>query len=267
MANSRLGLRTRPGVIRGYTEATAIDRDVQSFLTASGITDTNQINAIIKLVADLKEYNLWVKLNCIYPFIGGSSSSHAINLKSPGTNDLTFSGGWTHDANGADPNGTTAFANTTFTPVTLPLNSIHLSVYNREEFNGGVEMGSTTASNAGIDAQVVSRLSNINFSSLNALGVAGFSQSISTGLCIVNRTSSSGFSYFRNNVKTSVTLSSSSANSVSIYIAARNANGTAELYEPRQKAFSSIGQGLTDTEASNLYTAVQAFQTTLGRQV
>lgn len=267
MANGRLGLRTRPGVIRGYTEAFAIDSDVQAFVTASGITSANQINAIIELVADLKAYGLWNKLNCIYPFIGGSSSSHAVNLKLPGTNDLTFSGGWTHDANGADPNGTNAYANTGFTPITLPLNSIHLAVYNREEFNGGLEMGSTTASSAGIDAQVCSRLSNTNYSMLNAAGVLGFSQSASTGFCIVNRTSSSGIGYFRNNVKTSVTLSSSSANSVSIYIAARNANGTAEFYEPRQKAFATIGQGLTDTEASNLYTAVQDYNTLLGRQV
>jgi hypothetical protein len=35
----------------------------------------------------------------------------------------------------------------------------------------------------------------------------------------------------------------------------------------RECAFSSIGDGLTDTQASNFYTAVQAFQTTLSRQV
>ena len=32
-------------------------------------------------------------------------------------------------------------------------------------------------------------------------------------------------------------------------------------------AFASIGDGLTDTQASNFYTAVQAMQTTLSRQV
>ena len=34
-----------------------------------------------------------------------------------------------------------------------------------------------------------------------------------------------------------------------------------------QCAFASIGSGLTDTEASNFYTAVQAMQTTLSRNV
>ena len=34
-----------------------------------------------------------------------------------------------------------------------------------------------------------------------------------------------------------------------------------------QCAFASIGEGLTDAEASSFYTAVQTYQTTLGRQV
>jgi len=38
-------------------------------------------------------------------------------------------------------------------------------------------------------------------------------------------------------------------------------------YSNRNIAFASIGDGITDTEASNFYTAVQAFQTTLSRQV
>ena len=35
----------------------------------------------------------------------------------------------------------------------------------------------------------------------------------------------------------------------------------------RQNAFGYISDGLTITELTNLYTAVQTFQTTLGRQV
>jgi hypothetical protein len=52
-----------------------------------------------------------------------------------------------------------------------------------------------------------------------------------------------------------------------IYIGGRNSNGTANTFSSKQCAFASIGDGLTDTQASNFYTAVQAFQTTLSRQV
>ena len=46
-----------------------------------------------------------------------------------------------------------------------------------------------------------------------------------------------------------------------------NSLGTPSGYTTKQCAFASIGSGLTDTEAANFYTAVQAFQTTLGRNV
>ena len=40
-----------------------------------------------------------------------------------------------------------------------------------------------------------------------------------------------------------------------------------DLYSAKECAFASIGDGLTDTEAANFYTAVQTFQTTLSRNV
>jgi hypothetical protein len=39
------------------------------------------------------------------------------------------------------------------------------------------------------------------------------------------------------------------------------------LFGNKECAFSSIGDGLTNTEVSNLYTAVQAFNTTLSRNI
>jgi hypothetical protein len=52
-----------------------------------------------------------------------------------------------------------------------------------------------------------------------------------------------------------------------LYLGAWNENGTAAKFSDRQCAFASIGDGLTDTQASDFYTAVQAFQTTLSRNV
>ena len=56
-------------------------------------------------------------------------------------------------------------------------------------------------------------------------------------------------------------------NSINITIGGLNYNGTVVDITNKTSSFSSIGDGLTDTEAANFYTAVQAFQTTLGRQV
>ena len=89
--------------------------DAQAFITAAGITDPTQQSAIITLVTDLKGYGLWTKMKAIYPFVGGTATTHKFNLKNPLDTDgafrLSFSGGWTHSANGALPNGTNAFAN------------------------------------------------------------------------------------------------------------------------------------------------------------
>ena len=53
-----------------------------------------------------------------------------------------------------------------------------------------------------------------------------------------------------------------------LFIGAVNSGlNVGNYYASKQYAFASIGDGLTDTEASNLYTRVQAFQTTLNRQV
>jgi len=47
----------------------------------------------------------------------------------------------------------------------------------------------------------------------------------------------------------------------------QNQNGTPASYSIRQCAFASIGDGLTDAESSNFYTAVNTYQTTLSRNV
>ena len=54
---------------------------------------------------------------------------------------------------------------------------------------------------------------------------------------------------------------------MSMAISAVNRNNIPVFFSSKECAFASIGDGLTDTQASNFYTAVQAFQTTLSRQV
>jgi hypothetical protein len=55
--------------------------------------------------------------------------------------------------------------------------------------------------------------------------------------------------------------------SISLFIGSNNVNGSPSTYDNKEIAFGSLGDGLTDTEAANFYTAVQTFQTTLSRNV
>jgi hypothetical protein len=95
------------------------------------------------------------------------------------------------------------------------------------------------------------------------------SNSNSTGFYQVNRTSNSLFKVFRNSdiLSTNTETSTGTMPNLNLYLSADNFNGTPRFFSNRQIAFSSIGEGLTDAQASNFYTAVQAFQTTLSRQV
>jgi len=250
----------------------SFDPDAQAFITAAAITDNTQQNAINTLVLDLKGYSIWTKFKAIYPIVGGTASQHKYNLKDPRDLDaafrLTFATGWTHSANGMTP--LNAFANTYFNPTTgFSVNdNVHLSYYSRTNVNTTqIEIGSAISA-VGPYLLLEIRTSGITYFIMNAGGsYATASDTDSRAFYIGNRigTSEKGF---RNNTnvvsRTSVAALRPNFN---IYLGAFNSGGTASTFTTKQCAFASIGDGLTDTEAANFYTAVQAFQTTLGRQV
>jgi hypothetical protein len=246
----------------------ASDPDAQAFITAASITDPTEISALDQLVIDLKSYNIWTKMKAIYPVLGGSASSHAVNLVTPGTYNLTFSTGWTHASTGMTSNGA-AYADTFFNQSTVGqnLNSTHLSFYSRS---------TTTTNSADIGAV---NLAPDNFYSIvtinggvtyygNNLNVQGtLSAPTQSGLFLTSRTANNLTKFFRNGVSlsTNTNLPSVAINR-NVWVGARNSN-TSILYGNKQCAFASIGDGLTDTEATDFYTAVNAYQTTLSRNV
>lgn len=89
----------------------------------------------------------------------------------------------------------------------------------------------------------------------------------SRGHFVISRRGANELEAYKNGSSISTSSDSSNRSTYSIYLSAWNDSGTANYLNNRELAFSSIGDGLTDTEASNLYTAVQAFQTTLSRNV
>lgn len=250
-----------------------IDPDAQAFITAAGITNPTQQTAINTLVLSLKSNGLWTKMKAVYPFVGGTAGTHKFNLKNPlDTNAafrLSFVGGWTHSANGAQPNGTNAYANTFLVPSTqLSLNSTHISYYSRT--NGATGNCFGTA-NAGLTNRTLWQFGgSTNYVSIYTAPANYFlyGGANSLSLLIANRTASNLMNAWQGGIKKATSTNASVAlTSVAIYLGGNNANGTPDTYSNAQCSFASIGDGLTDTDATNFYTAVQAFQTTLNRQV
>jgi hypothetical protein len=97
---------------------------------------------------------------------------------------------------------------------------------------------------------------------------AGNISTNNTGFFLIKReTNNNQKAYIDSTLISTVTQSYNILSSYNIYLNAINNNGSAGLFGNYECAFASIGDGLTDTESSNFYTAVQAFQTTLSRQV
>ena len=253
----------------GATDIVGIttDADAQAFITAAAITDPTQQTAIDTLVKGMKADGIWTKMKAIYPFVGGTASTHKWNLKDPRDLDaafrLVFSGGWTHSSNGATPNGTNGYADTFLIPSTsLTTTSGHLSTYSRSNTNVGFDMGADIQINA-----VISRFNNVFYANYGTYD-ANVANTDSRGHFITNRNSATKTTGFKNGNKVIDFTVTANLSSFQIAIGAlRNSSSSVVQYSNKQTAFASIGNGLTDTEAANLYTRVQAFQTSLSRQV
>ena len=264
------------GIISSSGGAIVYDTDALAFITAASITDNTQKTAVNTLVTDLKGYNIWSKMKAIYPFVGGTASQHKFNLKDPRDLDaafrLTFNGGWTHSSSGALPNGTTGWATTYFNPTTQlsTQSSNHLSTYLRTNIDElSVDMGSFSYLGLGYD--ISSRYSNVLYS-FNGIqnDYVSFANTDSRGLFINTRTGNNLHKILINGV----IIGTNTNNflllpNTNIALATRYnvATGLPQTYSSKEQAFASIGDGLSDTEAANLYTAVQLFNTTLSRQV
>jgi hypothetical protein len=260
---------TQLGLI-GSQGVSDIDPDAQAFfdrVTAAGggtLSGTEQ-TAVNTLVLQMKLDGIWSAMKAIYPMVGASAAACAQNLKSSSFTG-TFSSGWTFASSGLTPNGTSAFMNTNLEQSTnLTATSLHLSYY----VNGGTFTANTAM--AGFTSSTNSLLF-VNAASLrtfctNDSDFTGPSN-INNGFYLGSRVSSILRKGYFNG--TSV-VSSSAANTpvvnLNYFLGALNNGGSGFLHGNFKTAFSSIGTGLDDTQASNFYTAVQAFQTTLSRNV
>lgn len=260
--------------------AVVFDADAQAFITATGITNSTQQNAINTLVLDLKGYSIWTKFKAIYPFVSDAATSslraeqHKFNLKDPRNLDaafrLSFIGGWTHASTGAKANGTTGYADTFVIPnVDLTLNGAGISYYARQTKAGSVYFKNGAIMGAGTGTSelgfFVDYNDNKDYFANNNAESTGTQLLNTTGLFHNTRIVSTGYKVYRNGV-VRYTQNSASVNRTASKIFIARLNGYGDLTEV-ECAFSAIDTGLTDTESANFYTAVQAFQTTLSRQV
>jgi hypothetical protein len=250
------------------------DEDAQAFFdrvdTAGGTLSDTEKEAVNTLVVQMKDDGIWSSMKAIYPMVGASASACAQNLKSSSFTG-TFNGGWTFASTGATPNGSNGYMDTTLTPsVDLSQNSNHLSYYSRTNnvASSTIEIGSLNTSPASYFHSHIYYTGNLYFMLLGRSTGVGVGNTDSLGFFNGNRKNSTTISHFKNGTNLGdLTASSVALNSEIVFVGAGNINGSSSNFSSRECAFASIGDGLTDTEASDFYTAVQDFQTTLSRNV
>jgi hypothetical protein len=243
------------------------DADAQAFFdrvtAAGGSLTTTEKDATNTLVITMKADGTWTPMLAIYPMVGASAAACAQNLKSSSFT-TTFSSGWTFASSGITPNGTSAFADTGLNQSTnLTDTNLHCSYY----ANGGSFTGSDGS--IGISTSqtfLLLRPSAIYFNQCDA-DYSIYATSNFGFYCGSRSSSSSRIGYFNGTSVLTSTFGVNSTSSLNYYFGAANNAGIAAFFSSLKTAFVTIGTGLTGTQNANLYTAVQAFQTTLSRQV
>jgi hypothetical protein len=265
---ARTGILASGGVI--------FDIDALAFINATGITDTTQKNAINNLVNDIKGGGFYNKFKAIYPLIGGSSITNKYNLVDPrNINEafrLSFVNGWTHSSTGSLPNGTDAYADTFLNALsTLTNNNYAFGVYTRTQSNSGIrdDMRVSATNSLGL-----SQYRTSNFKTFLAGNTTTQSIQVNNtntlGMLIGTRTSSTSAKMFMNGVQQGSTLTTANTTNLpnnKFYVGANNGGGVANNFSDKELAFAFISNSLSDAEVLMMTTAVNKFQTALGRNV
>jgi len=256
-----------------YTPAPVLDPDAEAFLTAAGITDPTITSSINTLVVDLKAEGIYSKMQALYPFVGGTSSTCKWNLINPVDSDaayrMTFPNGGTFSSNGFNTNGTNQYGNTNMlgTAIGASAQNFHISIYAKDlTAEGGFDFGcrNNTQWLAGNMRNTANQYNarafnnNISQSALDA-------NTDTQGFYTISRQLTTSFIYGWNGSYLTGTESVTSAPAFNLVFGAYNDYGTIGLYQNRTYQTITVGNGMGTTELDAMQTILDDFQTNLGR--
>jgi hypothetical protein len=263
----------------GITEALIyLERVVQS----GGTVNSAQSAATINLFTSIMSYGLWDKIYAMYPTLGGVAASHTINGRSAvGQYDLAFNGGWTHNSDGMQPNGTNGYADTSFSSYYTigDGNTSHLSIYvNLQGTTSGriYDIGSATNGGALIGMFNLTAKRTVPFGN-NTLFDSGdyfdgervetTSASSASGMTVGSVRSSTDRTLYRDgsNIATNTSNVAIKYAGSTTYIGAQNTGAGVDYWSDNRYAFATIGSGLSNTDIVNLSNIINTYETALGR--
>lgn len=260
----------------GGSSGTAIDPDVQTYITNNSISDQTEIDATNTFILGLKANNFYTRIDRLN-LMSPTSSAAALADFFGGT-AMTAVGSPTYATTGFTTNGTSSYLNSGYTPNAsgkLTTDNFSYWVYLRSGTQG------TTKNAMGANNNLSAKptwLNNTNpaytFSPGNLVvsvqGNVGTMAGLITGS---KRGIADGNLYKNGTLITQNTTSTSSGTVIGrpLYLMANNNNNVANNFMPGEICFFMAATGaFTDPEVSTMYNLIQTFQTNVivgGRQV
>lgn len=239
-----------------------------------GSVSTGAQSAVETLVTALKTAGVWTKIQRMNLFAGTGLAACAvplINTAGATLDTLTnFVEGDYSESTGLTGDGSTKYLNTGMLASALTANSTHWSVYYKRATAGNQQLhiGATESTNAFHGSAAASNgtiLSDQYDASTSRLTNA---VSAPYGFACGSRVASNDHKIYKGatQVATSSTGVTGALPARNIFVFARNAGFPFE-YSAGPLAMYSVGAGLTPAEVADFATAIQTFQTTLGRNV
>lgn len=235
-----------------------------AFASATGIVDTTILNALNTFDLGLISNSLDTKMKALYPFVGGTSTTHKFNFMNAADSNaafrLTFNGGITHSSTGVLPNGTNGFASTYYTP---PSGNAGMFFYSRT--NNGTFECNIGGYNSVTGSQSIIFLTSGSYFSMNsetfsytrtpASDTLGFHASIRIGTDIT--------AYYRGGTVTATKSNVPTSLALNLF----NRAGSNDLYSSKQCSSAGFVENYTIAEMNTLKILIDNLQTSLGRAV
>lgn len=261
------------------TPSFSFDADALNYINAletTGATLTfTQKTYINDFYVDAKAQGVYSYFGDFYPMLGGTSSTHAINGKSPGTNNLTFFGGWTHNASGATPNGTNSYADMISDNQIYPNERGMVTYYVATSYTGGtgqyiIGAGTTAGGFLNYRNSRAGATQNVfgygfrNGVDRPTANVSGYT----LGWQVSMRTDDSNIEFWAQGnflATTGATSSGQIGNAITIRLARQ---GTSSTYGVGRCQFTNIGSWDNSTSSPNISimnTLIEQLQTDFGR--
>lgn len=259
-----------------WTQEASLDAATVAWVAAVGSSNVSAGRQTIvnNLIVGLKADGIWTKLDRLWLYAAENTQSALIDIVALDTTTLVSTPTFTTDR-GYAGNGTSTYLNTTFNPATdgvqYVLNSAHAAIWDNTSrgavtsIETGIYDGTNIADLFVLTAAFGPTGSATRLNNSGAAGIGG-SNVTSQGFVVTQRSNASTLELFFNgsSVGASGAQASSALVSLPFFVGGRNDSGVFSTGSTDQISAVSYGAALTSGQASNYYTRLRTYMTSVG---